>query len=102
VRRASNLGVSRSRRLFYVAVSAKLSSSGVVNEEKPIDFRIEGLDSLIFANRKLEGMRLIREQLGCELSESLRIYSELYKQLRTQDPAGFNCTHEQYWEGFHS
>jgi hypothetical protein len=63
---------------------------------------ISGLDSLIFANRKLEGMRIIREQLGCELSEALRIYSDRYRQLRAQDPGEFNCNHEQYWEGFGS
>jgi hypothetical protein len=97
-------GLERLTFYFLFSIEFNKLKTGVqsMNEEASQEFKIEGLDSLIFANRKLEGMRLIREQRGCELDESLRIFSNRYRQLRAEDPEGFICDHERYWEGFYS
>ncbi len=62
----------------------------------------EALDILIFSNRKLEALQLLRSQRGISLAEATESLAARYRQLRAESPDRFTCGDTEYWLGFQS
>ena len=60
------------------------------------------LDELIFANRKLELLQILRERHSCTLAEAIQVFTERYNVLRKGEPDRFIVSHGDYWAGFYS
>jgi hypothetical protein len=60
------------------------------------------LDGLIFSNRKLEAMLLLRRQQGLGLAEAIEGLASRYQELRATFPERFTCDDAEYWKGFYS
>jgi hypothetical protein len=72
------------------------------NIESSQSSQSDALDDLIFANRKLEAVQLLRKQHGFNIAEATEVLSRRYRELRATDSARFACSDEEYWRGFHS
>lgn len=60
------------------------------------------LDDLIFANRKLDAIQLLRQQRNLGVAAATEALSCRYRELRANSPERFTCTDEDYWRGFKS
>jgi hypothetical protein len=60
------------------------------------------LDRLIFANRKLDALQLLRDRRGISLAEATATLTVRYQQLRADFSDQFTCDDAEYWRGFHS
>jgi hypothetical protein len=64
---------------------------------------LEGeLDNLIFSNRKLDAIKLLRHERGLTLSAATEALTSRYRELRAGSPSRFTCGDEEYWHGFFS
>ena len=73
-----------------------------MSRPSPQHSETEALDGLIFSNRKLEALQLLRDQRGISLAEATAALSSRYRQLRVESPNRFTCDDAEYWQGFHS
>jgi hypothetical protein len=73
-----------------------------MSSELPSQGGVEELDELIFANRKIEAIRLLREQRGLTLARATDALAVRYRELRRSSAARFTCDHAQYWQDFQS
>jgi hypothetical protein len=62
----------------------------------------EAIDRLIFAGHRIQAVRLICEQRGCNLPDALDALVARYRELRASRPDGFACDEEAYWAEFYS
>jgi hypothetical protein len=63
---------------------------------------VEELDDLIFANRKIEAIRLLRERRGLSLAAATEAVAVRYGELRRSATDRFICGDAEYWQGFYS
>ncbi len=66
------------------------------------DDQLRELDQAVVDNRKLHGIRVIREWTGASHTEALETYYHRYIELRRTSPTRFLDPHEDYWDGFYS
>lgn len=59
------------------------------------------LDNLIFSNRKLEAVQLLRHQ-GLTMAAAIEALVARYKQLHSDFPGRFVCDDAEYWQDFRS
>jgi hypothetical protein len=60
------------------------------------------LDELIFANRKLDVIQMLRRQRRLDAKAATDAFASRYRQLRANFPDRFTCDDEEYWRGFYS
>ncbi len=66
------------------------------------DDRWPAIDANIVADLKLPALKEIRALTGCSLREALDIFTKRYAMLRAEAPERFDCSDQEYWEGFAS
>jgi len=70
---------------------------------EPVRQTLDGeLDNLIFLNRKLDAIQLLRQQRGLTLAAATDALTCRYRELRAGSPSQFTCDDEEYWRGFFS
>ena len=60
------------------------------------------IDNLIFSNRKLEAVRLIRKLRNVDLAGAIELLNSRYRELRAARPERFTCSDAEYWQGSYS
>jgi len=71
--------------------------------DTPLHQTLDGeLDKLIFSNRKLDAIHLLRQQRGLTLTAATDALTCRYRELRAGSPGQFTCDDEEYWRGFFS
>jgi len=69
--------------------------------DEPLRQTLDGeLDNLIFSNRKLDAIQMLRQQRGLTLAAATEALACRYRELRAGSSSKFTCDDEEYWRGF--
>ncbi len=60
------------------------------------------IDARIAQRLIIQAIKLIREKQVVGIREAQDILAERYKLLRAVSPGAFDCSDEEYWDGYYS